>query len=69
MDLVLKSIKPADYPFLLEMAKRLRIQTETIGEDCVYLPDHVVAGVKKSLKEVDKGQILPYNGMRKMLGG
>ncbi len=23
MDLVLKSIKPADYPFLLEMAKRL----------------------------------------------
>lgn len=68
MDLVLKSIKPADYTFLLEMAKRLCIQTETIGEDCVYLPDHVVAGVKKSLKEVDNGQILPYNGMREMLG-
>ncbi len=68
MELVLKGIKPADYSFILEMAKRLHIKTETIGEDCVYLPEHVVAGVKKSLKEIDNGQILPYNGMREMLG-
>ena len=58
MDLVLKSIKPADYPFLLEMAKRLRIQTETIGEDCVYLPDHVVAGIKHKYPSITHTQYL-----------
>lgn len=68
MELVLKDIKHADYSLLLEIAKRLHIKTETIGEDCVYLPDHIVVEAKKALREVDNNQILPYKGMKEMLG-
>ncbi len=68
MELVLKGIKPADYSFLLEMAKRLHIKTETISDDCVYLPEHVIVEAKKALKEVDNNQIFPYKGMKEMLG-
>lgn len=49
------------------MAKRLHIQTETIDEDRIYLPEHVVTEVKKAIKEVDNNEVLPYKGMREML--
>lgn len=68
MELVLKGIKPADYPFLLEMAKRLHIKTETIDDDRMYLPESVIKEAKKALKEVENNQFLPYKGMKEMLG-
>ena len=30
------------------------------------LPDHVLTGVKKSLKQANEGQLTPYSGIRDM---
>ncbi len=31
-------------------------------------PDHVIAGIKKSIQQADEGQLSPYKDMREMLG-
>ena len=67
MKLILKGVKPADYSFLLEITKRLHIKTETIDDDCMYLPESVIKEAKKALREVDNNQLMPFQGMKKML--
>ena len=67
MEIIFKGVKPTDYSLLLELAKRLGIQTKIIQTDNTDLPDHVIAGVKKALKESDTNQISPYKGIRDML--
>jgi len=49
---------------LKAVMKAMKINFEQKTE--VY-PDHVIEGVKKSLKQANEGQLTPYNGFRNML--
>jgi len=49
---------------LKAVMKAMKISFEQKND--VY-PDHVIAGVKESLKQADQGQLTPYDGIRNML--
>lgn len=44
--------------------KAMKVTFEQKSE--VY-PDHVIDGVKQSLKQADKGELTPYTGIKSML--
>ena len=50
---------------LKAVMKAMKISFEQKSD--VY-PDHVIAGVRKSLRQADEGQLIPYKGIREMLG-
>ena len=49
---------------LKAVMKAMKISFEQKSE--IY-PDHVINGVKESLKEAEEGQLTPYTGIRNML--
>lgn len=49
---------------LKAVMKAMKVSFEQKSE--VY-PEHVVAGVKASLKQADEGLLTPYTGIRNML--
>ncbi|MVN20085.1 DUF2683 family protein [Mucilaginibacter arboris] len=49
---------------LKAVMKAMKISFEQKSE--IY-PDQVIEGVKKSLKQADAGQILPYTGIKNLL--
>ncbi len=44
--------------------KAMKISFEQKSEG---YPDHVVMGVKESLKQADEGKLIPYTGIKDML--
>lgn len=44
--------------------KAMKISFESQNED---YPDHVIKGVKKSLKQAQNGELTPYTGIKDML--
>lgn len=49
---------------LKAVMKAMKISFEQRSE--VY-PDHVIAGVKESLKQADQGDLTPFTGIKDML--
>lgn len=49
---------------LKAVMKAMKVSFEQKKE--VY-PDHVVAGIKESMKQADNGEFYPYKGFREML--
>lgn len=49
---------------LKAVMKAMKISFEQKSE--IY-PDQVIEGVKKSLKQADAGQLLPYTGIKNLL--
>ena len=49
---------------LKAVMKAMKISFEQKSE--IY-PDHVINGVKESLRQADAGELIPYTGIRDML--
>lgn len=49
---------------LKAIMKAMKISFEQKSE--IY-PDHIIEGVKESLKQADEGQLIPYTGIKDML--
>jgi len=49
---------------LKAVMKAMKITFQQKGE--VY-PDHVIKGIKESLKQADEGQLTPYTNLKDML--
>jgi hypothetical protein len=49
---------------LKAVMKAMKITFEQKGD--VY-PEHVINGVKESLKQADEGKLIPYKGIKDML--
>ena len=49
---------------LKAVMKAMKITFEQKSEVC---PDHVINGVKESLKQADEGKLTPYTGIKDML--
>ncbi|HAL81245.1 MAG TPA: hypothetical protein DCO83_02600 [Mucilaginibacter sp.] len=49
---------------LITVMKAMKITFEQKSE---VFPDHVVKGIKESLKQADEGQLSPYKGIKDML--
>ena len=49
---------------LKAIMKAMKVTFEQRSE--IY-PDHIIDGVKESLKQADEGQLIPYTGIKDML--
>ena len=59
------------YPESKEQLTALKVVMKamkvTFEQKTEVYPDHVIQGVKESLKQADEGQLIPYKGVKDML--
>jgi hypothetical protein len=61
-------VYPENKEQLAAMKAVMKAMKITFEQKSEVYPDHVVQGVKESLKQAKEGKLTPYTGVRDMLG-